>query len=147
MAQDIVHGAFMTLPLYTRTSEGEVYDGKDTSKKECRMKTINREELKQKLDRKEDFCLVMALAEWAYQAEHIPGSMHFATTREARQSLGKEDEIVVYCSDENCFASCAFGQLLEGDGYAHVLHYAGGLADWEQAGYPLEGQWVKKKES
>jgi hypothetical protein len=27
------------------------------------------------------------------------------------------------------------------------MHYAGGLADWEQAGYPLEGEWVKKKES
>ncbi|MFL5706963.1 MAG: rhodanese-like domain-containing protein [Ktedonobacteraceae bacterium] len=72
--------------------------------------------------------------------------MHFATTREALQSLKKEDEIVVYCSDENCFASRALGQLLEREGYAHVLHYAGGLADWEQAGYPFEGEWVKKKQ-
>ncbi len=111
------------------------------------MKTIHREELKQKLDRKESFRLVMALGEWAYQAEHIPGSIHFATTREALQSLNKEDEIVVYCSDENCFASKALGQLLERDGYAHVLHYAGGLADWERADYPLEGEWVKKQES
>jgi rhodanese-related sulfurtransferase len=111
------------------------------------MKTINSEDLKQKLDRKEDFCLVMALGEWAYQVEHIPGSMHFATTREALQPLKKEDEIVVYCSDENCFASRAIGQLLEREGYAHVLHYAGSLADWEQAGYPFEGEWVKKKEN
>jgi rhodanese-related sulfurtransferase len=43
--------------------------------------------------------------------------------------------------------SKALGQLLEREGYAHVLHYAGGLADWEQAGYPLEGEWVKKKEN
>ena len=107
------------------------------------MKTISSEELMQKLERKEDFRLVMALADWAYQAKHIPGSIHFATTREALQSLDKEDEIVVYCSDENCIASKALGQLLEGNGYTHVLHFAGGLADWEQAGYPLEGQWVK----
>ena len=33
------------------------------------MKTISREELKEKLDRKENFRLVMALAEWAYQAK------------------------------------------------------------------------------
>ncbi len=111
------------------------------------MKTINREELKQKLDRKEDFRLVMALAEWAYQAKHIPGSINFATTREALQSLNREDEIVVYCSDESCIASKALGQLLERNGYTHVMHYAGGLADWEQAGYLLEGEWVKKKES
>ncbi len=36
--------------------------------------------------------------------KHIPGSLHFATSREALQSLNKEDEIVVYCSDENCIA-------------------------------------------
>ena len=111
------------------------------------MKTISREELMQMLDRKEDFRLVMALAEWAYQAKHIPGSIHFATMKEALQSLNKEDEIVVYCSDENCFASKSLGQLLERNGYSHVLHFAGGLADWEQAGYPLEGDWVKKNES
>ena len=107
------------------------------------MKTISREELKQKLDRKEDFRLVMALAEWAYQAKHIPGSIHFATMKEAIHSLNKDDEIVVYCSDENCIASTALGQLLERNGYPHVLHYSGGLQDWELAGYPLVGTWVK----
>lgn len=107
------------------------------------MKTISSKELKQKLDRKENFRLVMALAEWAFQAKHIPGSIHFDTMREALQSLSRDDEIVVYCSDENCIASTALGQLLERNGYAHVLHYAGGLADWEQAGYLLEGDWVK----
>ena len=106
------------------------------------MITISREDLKEKLDNKENFRLVMALAEWAYEAKHIPGSIHFATMKEAVQSLNKDDEIVVYCSDENCIASTALGQLLERNGYSHVLHYAGGLQDWEQAGYPLEGTWV-----
>jgi rhodanese-related sulfurtransferase len=108
------------------------------------MKTISREELKEKLDRKENFRLVMALAEWAYEAKHIPGSIHFATMKEAIQSLNKDDEIVVYCSDENCIASTALGQLLERNGYSHVLHYAGGLQDWEQAGFPLEGTWLSR---
>ena len=108
------------------------------------MKTIGHEELKQMLDRQEPFRLVMALGEWAYQAKHIPGSLHFATMREALQSLNTGDEIVVYCSDENCIASTALGQLLERNGYPHVLHFAGGLEEWEQAGYPLEGEWVKE---
>ena len=107
------------------------------------MRTIGHEELKQKLDHKENFRLVMALGEWAYQAKHIPGSIHFATMQEALKSLNKEDEIVVYCSDENCIASKAFGQMLERHGYTNVWHYTGGLADWEQAVYPLEGEWVK----
>ncbi len=63
------------------------------------MRTIGHEELKQKLDRQDHFHLVMALGEWAYQAKHIPGSVHFATMREALQSLDTEDEIVMYCSD------------------------------------------------
>ena len=111
------------------------------------MKTISSEELMQKLERKDDFRLVMALAEWAYQAKHIPGSIHFATMREALQSLNKEEEIVVYCSDENCIASTSLGQLLERNGYSHVLHFAGGLEEWEQASYPLEGDWAKQNES
>jgi rhodanese-related sulfurtransferase len=107
------------------------------------MRTISREELKQKLDRREDFRLVMALGNWEYQAKRIPGSLHFATMPEALQSLNTEDEIVVYCSDETCIASRALGQLLERHGYTHILHYAGGLQEWEQAAYPLEGEWVK----
>ena len=71
------------------------------------MRTISREELKQKLDRQENFRLVMALGEWEYQAKHIPGSLHFASMQQALAGLRKEDEIVVYCSDETCIASSA----------------------------------------
>jgi hypothetical protein len=46
------------------------------------MKTIGREESKQMLDRKDHFRLVMALGEWAYQAKHIPGSIHLAYSSE-----------------------------------------------------------------
>ena len=109
------------------------------------MKTIGHEELKQMLDRQDHFRLVIALSDWAYQAKHIPGSIHFATSRDALHALNKEDEIVVYCSDKNCIASRALGQLLERNGYTHVLHFAGGLEEWEQAGYPLEGEWVQEK--
>jgi rhodanese-related sulfurtransferase len=97
------------------------------------------------LDRQVPFRLVMALGEWAYQARHIPGSLHFASMREALHLLNTEDEIVVYCSNASCIASVALGQLLERHDYTHVLHFAGGLQEWEQAGYPLEGQWVKEK--
>ena len=36
------------------------------------MNIIDREELKEKLDRGDDFKLVMTLSEWAYEAQHIP---------------------------------------------------------------------------
>lgn len=55
------------------------------------MKLISREELKQKLDRGDDFKLVMALGEWAYLAKHIPGSLHFNTIGATR---GRMSEVV-----------------------------------------------------
>lgn len=101
--------------------------------------TIEREELKQKLDRGDDFKLVMTLNEWAYRAEHIPGSMHFPSVEAALASLATDDEIVVYCSDAACVASkYAYFGLVE-HGYINVRRYAGGLSDWAQAGYPLAG--------
>jgi rhodanese-related sulfurtransferase len=90
------------------------------------------------LDRQEDVRLLMALGDCAFQAKHIPGSVNFATCREALKSLNKKDKIVVYCYDANCIASKAVGQLLERFGYTHVLHFAGGLEQWKQTGYPLE---------
>ena len=106
------------------------------------MRTISHEELKQKLDRQDNFRLVMALGEWAYQAEHIPGSIYFATMRDALHSLNKEDEIVVYCSDENCIASTALGQLLERNSYPHVLRYAGGA--WRSEWTEEQGEFSRK---
>ena len=106
------------------------------------IKTISREELKAKLDRGDDFKLVMTLNEWAYRAEHIPGSLHFPSIETALAMLGKDDEIVVYCSDPACAASkyTYFG-LVE-HGYINVRRYEGGLSDWAEAGYPLAGTAV-----
>ena len=70
----------------------------------------------------------MDLGEWASQAKRIPGSICFVTMQEALASLKKEDEIGAYRSNETCIASRALGQLLERHGYAHVLHFAGGLS-------------------
>ncbi len=69
------------------------------------IETIDREELKAKLDRGDDFRLVMTLHDWAFRATHIPGSTHFHTVEDAYQGLSPDEEIVVYCSDEACVAS------------------------------------------
>ncbi len=108
------------------------------------MKLISREELKEKLDSGDDFKLVMALGEWAYQAKHIPGSLHFNTIEEGLKALDPNDEIVVYCSNVTCVASVAAYRHLRDQGYKHVRRYAGGVQDWEEAGYPLEGEFVER---
>jgi len=104
------------------------------------METISREELKAKLERGDDFKLVMTLAEWAYQMSHIPGSINVTSMPAAQELLKSDDEIVVYCSDEQCLASRAAYMYLTANGYKNVRRYAGGLSDWEAAGLPLEGE-------
>ena len=100
--------------------------------------TIDREELKAKLDRGDDFKLVMALHDWAFRAAHIPGSVHFHTVEDALEALSVDDEIVVYCSDKACVASQFAYRGLKEHGYTNVRRYEGGLSDWQQAGYRLE---------
>jgi rhodanese-related sulfurtransferase len=106
------------------------------------MNLISRDELKEKLDRGDDFKLVMVLGDWAFQAKHIPGSINVSRIQDAVRTLDVDDEIVVYCSDEACVASQAAYRLLERRGYKNFRRYAGGLSDWEDAGYPLEGEMV-----
>jgi hypothetical protein len=63
------------------------------------MRLISMQELKEKLDRGDPLKLVNALGEWEYRAKHIPGSLHFPTPEETLRGLGRDDEIVVHCSN------------------------------------------------
>ena len=104
------------------------------------IRTISREDLRAKLDRGDDFTLVMTLNDWAFRAQHIPGSVHFHTAEEALRVLKSkalDAEIVVYCSDIACVASqYAYRGLVEA-GFSNVRRYEGGLSDWAEAGYPF----------
>jgi rhodanese-related sulfurtransferase len=109
------------------------------------VRTIDREELREKIERGDRFKLVMCLNEWAFKAKHIPGSIHFNTPAEMLAGLQKDDEIVVYCSNPECLASLAVYQRLVEHGYTNVRRYSGGLSDWENAQLPLEGEWVPRR--
>jgi rhodanese-related sulfurtransferase len=101
--------------------------------------TIGRDELKAKLDRGDDVKLIMALNRWAFDAKHIPGSLHFDTPDELYAAIGPDDDVVVYCSQNDCLASVALYRDLVRRGYRNVRRYSGGLLDWEEAGLPLDG--------
>lgn len=106
------------------------------------VRTIARGELRAMLEGAAGFRLVMALNEWAFRAKHIPGSEHFNTPEELYAALGHDDDIVVYCTSVECHSSIALYHDLVERGYTKVRRYAGGLTDWEDAGLPLEGEWV-----
>jgi len=103
------------------------------------IRTIDRDELRDKLDRGEGFKLIMALNRWAFDAKHIPGSLHFDTPAELYAAMKPDDEVVVYCSNVDCVSSVALYRDLVRRGYRNVRRYSGGLLDWEDAGLPLEG--------
>jgi rhodanese-related sulfurtransferase len=103
---------------------------------------VSRDELKAMLDRGDDVKLIMALNRWAFEAKHIPGSVHFDTPAELYDGVRPEDEVVVYCSHVDCLSSVALYRDLVRRGYLNVRRYAGGLLDWEDAGLPLEGESV-----
>lgn len=107
------------------------------------MNLIGREELKSRIDRGDQFKLVFALGSWAFDALHIPGSLHYGSPEEALADLDPNDDIVVYCSGPSCVASLAGYRILEDAGFTRVRRYAGGLEDWQAAGYPLEGTMAR----
>jgi rhodanese-related sulfurtransferase len=64
--------------------------------------TISREELKSKIDRHDNFILLEALPEEAYQLAHLPGAINLpfdeVSSRAAEVLPDKSAEIVVYCA-------------------------------------------------
>ncbi|MFQ5942621.1 MAG: rhodanese-like domain-containing protein [Anaerolineales bacterium] len=108
------------------------------------MREISADELKAKIDRNDDFRLVMTLGDLAFQGKHIPGSIDLHEPESLAAELDPEEDIVVYCSDRLCPASMMAYHYLETHDYKKVRRYSGGLTEWEAAGYPLEGALVEK---
>ncbi|MFP4024049.1 MAG: rhodanese-like domain-containing protein [Thiohalospira sp.] len=104
------------------------------------MKTIKRDELKEKLDNNE-VKLVEVLSEEDYNKEHIKGAINIPLERigtEAKDKFDKDDQIVVYCSNFDCSASPAAAKKLDNLGFKNVFDYQGGKKDWKDAGLPME---------
>ena len=66
--------------------------------------TISRDELKQKIDRKEKFLLVETLPKVAYEHAHLPGAISCLpdqlNTLAPKLLPDKNAEIVVYCASD-----------------------------------------------
>jgi rhodanese-related sulfurtransferase len=66
------------------------------------MKTITREELKAKMDRRDDFVLLEVLGEASYRRAHLPGAIRLQDARQVPDLFpDKGAFIVAYCSDFN----------------------------------------------
>lgn len=106
------------------------------------VKKISREELKQKLDRGDDFVLAEALPRKYWNKAHLPGAInlpHDQIAALAPELLpDRQREVVVYCANKECANSEIAARALADLGYETVYEYVEGKADWIAAGYPVE---------
>ena len=66
------------------------------------MKTMSREELKEKIERGDDFVLLEVLSEASYNRAHLPGAVRFQDMDLIPELLpDKTTEVVAYCSNFN----------------------------------------------
>ena len=66
------------------------------------VKTISREDLKEKIDRGDDFVLLEVLSEASYNRAHLPGAIRFQNMGMIPDLLtDKSTEVVAYCSNFN----------------------------------------------
>jgi len=70
---------------------------------ETPVRTITRDELKKKLDRKDDFVLLETLPKNSYDHAHIPGAKNLpgeeVRARAATLIPNKNSDVVVYCAN------------------------------------------------
>jgi rhodanese-related sulfurtransferase len=102
---------------------------------------ITREELQGLLE-EGDVTLVHALPEPYFRKEHIPGALQLDHDRVDELSPerlpDKSAPIVTYCANLSCPNSEIAANRLVALGYTDVREYAEGIADWIEAGLPVE---------
>lgn len=63
------------------------------------LETISREELKEMMDREDEFVLLEVLSEESYRREHLPGAVRFQDLDLAPEVIpDKSTAVVAYCS-------------------------------------------------
>jgi len=108
--------------------------------------TITREALKKKIEQGSDFVLIDVLGGRSYAKRHLPGAIRIDAHEEdfveqvKKQIPDKDKEVIVYCASFSCPLSPKAANDLANAGYKNVIDFEGGLADWEDAGYPFESK-------
>lgn len=111
---------------------------------------ITRDELWRMIERGDEFTLVDALAPMSYARSHLPGAINlppdWVDERGPRRIPDLATPVVVYCASSTCDASVSVGLRLTELGYRDVRHYVEGKRDWEEAGLPLEGVSLSRRD-
>lgn len=105
-----------------------------------RVREMNIQEVKEWLDRDENFRLVDVREESEWSRGHLPGAIHLGKgviERDIENMVTEKSEaIVLYCGGG--FRSALAADNLQKMGYTNVISMDGGWRGWLEAGYPTE---------
>lgn len=108
------------------------------AKKRVRETTVD--DVKTKLDRKEQFVLVDVREDNEWEKDHLPGAIHLGKGVIERDIETRVPDtntpIVLYCGGG--FRSAMAADNLQKMGYTNVISMDGGVRDWREKGYPME---------
>ena len=101
------------------------------------MDRISRQSLQEKMTRGEPFALIDVLSADEYESFHLPGAINVPITRSFAENIqrvvpDKQQEVIVYCQNEDCPASPTAARFMEELGYERVLDYAAGRDGWRR---------------
>jgi len=102
---------------------------------------INTEELKEKMDKGEEFILLDVRDTPDYEKEHIVGAVHLLISeieQKVNSMFNKDDLIITYSKDINCPAKKIAAEKLIDYGFKNVLAYDESWKAWKEANYPTE---------
>ena len=100
---------------------------------------MSAEELKNKLENKEDIILVDCREQHEWDKGHINSAILIPMSEFTDRLAELDDKkatIVVQCRiGQRSLQVCYF---LESEGYENLFNLSGGITDWEYSGYPVE---------
>jgi rhodanese-related sulfurtransferase len=91
--------------------------------------------------------LLDVLSRDSYRESHIKGSINIPHDQIEQWALrvipDMNAEVVVYCASYSCTASIEAGKTLKRLGYTNVHDLKGGMKEWMDRKYPVEGPKAK----
>ena len=120
---------------------GQKYIARQRFIRELRVSRITVEELKVKIDHKEEMVIVDLRHALDFEAdpETIPGAFRIdaGELREKNDKLPRDRQIILYCTCPNEATSAQLAILLRKQGIQQIRPLQGGLDAWREKGYPV----------
>lgn len=114
---------------------------------------ISTEDIKKKLDAREDMVIIDTMPEDSYHKNHIPGAVGAVLPGKMEEvdperrrafvkALGedKNKPVIIYCGRVSCYRSHVGALIAKEEGFTNVLRHPGGIDAWLEAGYKAESK-------